>query len=330
MNTETDHRHLRASEAMASVYGAGRSRRRGHRFEPFYENYGPDAILAGAQPVFVPLEPPDWHFDRDQLRAAFTSRTRAIIVNTPHNPTGRVFTRDELGFIAELCEANDVWAFTDEIYEHIRYAGNHHLLAGFPGMRERTVTISGLSKTFSCTGWRLGHVIAPPDETVAIRKVHDFLTVGAAAPLQQAGVAALSLPDSYYAALAREYTARRDCLLPLLEAAGFRCFQPRGAFYVMTDISGFGFRDDVEFVRHLIEHIGVAAVPGSSFFADPARGAAGRHHEDLEGEAGAGRRARRRRGARNGHRPGERGRRLRGGSDRLRRGDGPSAAGGAA
>ncbi|MEK7406423.1 MAG: aminotransferase class I/II-fold pyridoxal phosphate-dependent enzyme [Acidobacteriota bacterium] len=243
-------------------------------FEPFYENYGPDTELSGAAPRLVPLHPPQWTFDPDELRRAFGPRTKAIILNTPNNPTGKVFERAELELIAGLCQEYDALAVTDEIYEHIVYDGAAHVpIMTLPGMGERSILVNSLSKTYSVTGWRVGWALAPPAITDSIRKVHDFLTVGAAAPLQQAGVAALSLPDSYYAALAREYTARRDCLLPLLEAAGFRCFQPRGAYYVMTDISGFGFRDDVEFVRHLIEHIGVAAVPGSSFFADPARGA---------------------------------------------------------
>jgi len=196
-------------------------------FEPFYENYGPDAILAGAKPVFVPLEPPDWHFDRERLAAAFTSRTKAIIVNTPHNPTGRVFSREELAAIAELCVANDVWAFTDEIYEHIRYAGNHHLLASFPGMRDLTVTISGLSKTFSCTGWRLGHVIAPPEETAAIRKVHDFLTVGAPAPLQEAGAVGLAFGPDYYNQMARTIGNAGSCCAPHCARPGSSSRFPR-------------------------------------------------------------------------------------------------------
>lgn len=244
-------------------------------FEPFYENYGPDAILAGATPVFVPLEPPDWRFDPDRLRAAFSGRTRAIVVNTPHNPTGRVFTGEEMALIAELCVANDVWAVTDEIYEHIRYAGNHHLLAALPGMRERTVTISGLSKTFSCTGWRLGYAIAPPVETVAIRKVHDFLTVGAPAPLQEAGAVGLSFGPEYYNHLAQEYRERREVLCDALEGAGFRFTVPEGAYYVLADFSALGRDPDREFALWLAREAGIATVPGSSFHATPGTGT---HH----------------------------------------------------
>jgi aminotransferase len=236
-------------------------------FDPFYENYGPDAILAGAHPVFVPLEPPDWTFDPDRLREAFTERTRAIIVNTPHNPTGRVFTRDELDLIAELCIGNDVWAITDEIYEHIRYAGSHHVLATWPGMRERTVTISGLSKTFSCTGWRLGYAIAPPAETTAIRKVHDFLTVGAPAPLQQAGAVGMAFDADYYNRLSLDYRARRELLCEALRQAGFAFTPPEGAYYVLGDYSAMSDLDDVAFAHWLAREAGVATVPGSSFHA---------------------------------------------------------------
>jgi len=243
-------------------------------FEPFYENYGPDTELCGAVPRLVSLHPPGWSFDPEELRRAFNPRTKAIVLNTPNNPTGKVFERAELELIARLCQEFDALAITDEIYEHILYDGAEHIpIMTLPGMRERVILVNSLSKSYSVTGWRVGWALAAPDLTDSIRKVHDFLTVGAAAPLQQAGTLALSLPDSYYAALARQYSARRDCLLPLLEAAGFRCFRPRGAYYVMTDISGFGFPDDVRFVRHLIEDVGVAAVPGSSFFADPRRGA---------------------------------------------------------
>lgn len=262
-----------ATEAMASVFLALIDP--GDEvivFEPFYENYGPDAILAGARPTFVPLEAPDWRFDRDRLAAAFTTRTKAIIVNTPHNPTGRVFTREELSLIAELCVAHDVWAFTDEIYEHIRYAGNHHLLAGFPGMRERTVTISGLSKTFSCTGWRLGHVIAPPEETVAIRKVHDFLTVGAPAPLQEAGAVGLAFGPEYYNQMAHDYRERRDLLCSSLTEAGFGFSVPEGAYYVLADFSRFSQSPDREFALWLAKEAGIATVPGSSFHATPGLG----------------------------------------------------------
>ena len=245
-------------------------------FEPFYENYGPDAILSGAKPRFVKLRPPhedgEWTFDERELRAAFHNHTKAIIVNTPNNPTGKVFTRKELELIRDLCVEFNVLAITDEIYEHILYDGTEHIsMASLDGMRERTVTINGLSKTYSVTGWRVGWAVAPPAITDAIRKVHDFLTVGAPAPLQEAGAAALGLPPSYYQRLADGYRTRRDRLMPALTEAGFRCFRPRGAYYVMTDISDFGFADDVEFVKYLVKEIGVAAVPGSSFYNDAQR-----------------------------------------------------------
>jgi aminotransferase len=241
-------------------------------FEPFYENYGPDAILAAASPVFVPLETPDWRLDPDRLRAAFSSRTRAIVLNTPHNPTGRVFTKEEISLIAELCIAHDAWAITDEIYEHIRYAGGHHPIATWPGMRERTVTISGLSKTFSCTGWRLGYAIAPAEQSQAIRKVHDFLTVGAPAPLQAAGAVGMAFGADYYNQIALEYRARRDVIVRALEEAGFRFSVPEGAYYVLTDFSDLSGLPDDEFARWLTREIGVAPVPGSSFYHDPALG----------------------------------------------------------
>jgi aminotransferase len=243
-------------------------------FEPFYENYGPDAKLSGAVPRLVSLRPPEWTFDPDELRQAFNARTKAIILNTPNNPTGKVFSRQELEFIGNLCQEFDALAITDEIYEHILYDGAEHVpIMTVRGMRERSILVNSMSKTYSVTGWRVGWALAAPDLTDSIRKVHDFLTVGAAAPLQEAGVLALSLPESYYRDLARDYTVRRDLILSLLEAAGFPCFLPKGAYYVMTDISGFGFPDDISFVRHLIETAGVAAVPGSSFFADPHDGA---------------------------------------------------------
>src|SRR5579863_35892 len=248
-------------------------------FEPFYENYGPDAILSGARPVFVKLHPPntpdgDWTFDERELRAAFRTHTKAIILNTPNNPTGKVFTRAELELIRELCLEFNVLAITDEIYEHILYDGTRHIsIASLDGMAERTVTINGLSKTYSVTGWRVGWAIAPAEITNAIRKVHDFLTVGAPAPLQEAGAAALALSPSYYQKLADGYCERRDRLMPALAEAGFRCFRPRGAYYVMTDISAFGFDDDVAFTKYLVKEIGVAAVPGSSFYNDPRDGA---------------------------------------------------------
>ncbi len=242
-------------------------------FEPFYENYGPDAILSGAVPRYVTLAEPDWTFDPDELTAAFNSRTRAIIINTPNNPTGKVFTHTELTTIARLCQKWDALAITDEIYEFIVYDGRAHVpMATIDGMAERTVTINSLSKTFSVTGWRVGWAIAPPALTGAIRKVHDFLTVGAAAPLQEAGALALSSPDDYYLSLAREYQRRRDLLLDILERHQFQCYKPYGAYYIMTDIDGFGFPDDVAFARFLVQDVGVAAVPGSSFYHDPALG----------------------------------------------------------
>ena len=248
-------------------------------FEPFYENYGPDSILSGAKPRFVKLRPPsngddEWTFDPRELRAAFHNNTKAIILNTPNNPPGKVFTREELELIRDLCVEFNVLAITDEIYEHIIYDGARHIsIASLDGMRDRTVSINGLSKTYSVTGWRVGWTVAPPAITDAIRKVHDFLTVGAPAPLQEAGAVALDLPSAYYQKLAENYRTRRDHLLPALRAAGFRCFHPRGAYYVMTDVSSFGFADDVSFTQHLVKEIGVAAVPGSSFYNDPRDGA---------------------------------------------------------
>ena len=257
-------------------------------FEPYYENYGPDAILSGAKPRFVSLRPPqaslgarggEWMFDEQELREAFQHKTaqhqtKAIIVNTPNNPTGKVFSRKELELIRDLCVEYNVLAITDEIYEHILYDGRKHIsMAALDGMRERTITINGLSKTYSVTGWRVGWAVAPPAITDAIRKVHDFLTVGAPAPLQEAGASALGLPASYYQGLAEGYRKRRDRLIPVLTETGFRCFRPRGAYYVMTDISGFGFKDDLEFVKYLVKEIGVAAVPGSSFYNDARDGA---------------------------------------------------------
>ena len=246
-------------------------------FEPFYENYAPDAILSDAKPRYVPLRAPDWSFDPDELRAAFNANTKAIIVCNPNNPTGKVFTRAEMEFIAGLCQEFDALCFTDEIYEHILYPRDnaeiqHISMAQIEGMRERTVIVNSMSKTYSVTGWRVGYCIAPPEITSAIRKVHDFLTVGAAAPLQAAGAYALSLPAEYYDRLQSEYRARRDLLLPVLDNAGFKTFRPDGAYYIMTDISGFGFADDVEFTRHLIREVGVACVPGSSFYSVPERG----------------------------------------------------------
>jgi aspartate/methionine/tyrosine aminotransferase len=242
-------------------------------FEPFYENYGPDAILSGAAPRFVRLHAPDWTFDPAELAAAFGPKARAIILNTPNNPTGKVFTRAELEMIRDLCVRWNAYAITDEIYEHMLYDGAEHIsMATLEGMRERTITINALSKTYSVTGWRVGWAIAAPEVSAAIRKVHDFLTVGAAAPLQEAGAVALKFPAEYYTTLASEYAQRRERLLGILTGAGFKCFKPRGAYYIMTDISAFGFPDDVAFAKYLVTEIGVAAVPGSSFYRDPADG----------------------------------------------------------
>jgi aspartate/methionine/tyrosine aminotransferase len=242
-------------------------------FEPFYENYGPDAILSGASPRFVKLQPPDWTFDPQELAAAFGAATKAIILNTPNNPTGKVFTRTEIETIRDLCVRWNAYAITDEIYEHMVYDGAEHISpATVEGLQDRTITINALSKTYSVTGWRVGWAIAPPEVTNAIRKVHDFLTVGAAAPLQEAGAVALRFPNVYYKQLAEDYLVRRDHLLTILDNAGFRCFRPRGAYYIMTDISAFNFPNDVEFAKYLVKEIGVAAVPGSSFYNDPKDG----------------------------------------------------------
>jgi aminotransferase len=242
-------------------------------FEPFYENYGPDAILAGAVPRFVTLRPPDWSFDPDELRKAFTSRTRAIIMNSPHNPTGKVFSREELNLIASLCREFDAIAVTDEIYEHILYDGNVHIpMATLKDMKDRTITINSMSKTYSVTGWRVGWTIAPEWITGAIRKVHDFLTVGAAAPLQEAGAVALALPVSYYDELNARYAERRARMLGILDACGFTVYRPGGAYYTMVDTRRLGYVHDVEFARFLVTEIGVAVVPGSSFYQDPEKG----------------------------------------------------------
>jgi aminotransferase len=243
-------------------------------FEPFYENFVPDTMLTGASRKFVRLHPPEWRFDRDELRRAFSTKTKAIIVNTPGNPSGHLFTRSDLEFIAELCQEFDAVAITDEIYEHIVYEGARHIpLISIPGMRDRTLLVNSLSKSYSVTGWRVGWVLAAPDLAESMRKVHDFLTVCAAPALQQAGVVAMSLPDDYYTQLAQDYTVRRDTMLGALGRAGFRCIRPRGAYYILADISELGFPDDYACVRHLMEHVGVAAVPGSSFFTHPEDGA---------------------------------------------------------
>jgi aminotransferase len=241
-------------------------------FEPFYENYGPDAVLSGAVPRYVTLHEPSWSIDEDELRAAFGPRTRAVVLNSPHNPTGKVFTRAELELIAGLCIEHDAMVFTDDIYEHIVYSGEHIPMTLIPEMRARTVAVNSLSKTYSVTGWRVGWVIAPPVLTGAIRKVHDFLTVGAAAPLQAAGAVAMAMPNTYYATLASSYLERRDTLVVSLEAAGFGCFVPDGAYYVMTDISRLTDEDDVTYARRLTAYPGVATVPGSSFYSRPELG----------------------------------------------------------
>ncbi|GIU81584.1 MAG: aminotransferase class I/II-fold pyridoxal phosphate-dependent enzyme [Acidobacteria bacterium] len=248
-------------------------------FEPFYENYAPDAILSSATPVHVPLYETEkgWTFDKDELRAAFNERTKAIIICNPNNPTGKVFTKEEMEFIAGLCKEFDALCFTDEIYEHIIYQDNgiqreHVCMATIEGMKERTVVVNSLSKTYSVTGWRVGYVIAPADITGAIRKVHDFLTVGAPNCLQHAGAYAMKLPDSYYQKLQADYQKRRDFLVPILKQSGFKCVYPEGAYYVMTDISDFGFNDDFEFTKFLIREIGVAVVPGSSFYHNKSLG----------------------------------------------------------
>jgi aspartate/methionine/tyrosine aminotransferase len=242
-------------------------------FEPFYENYGPDTIVAGATPRYVRLHAPDWTFDPEDLRRAFSNKTRAIVINSPNNPTGKVFSRAELQTIADLCQRWDVIAVSDEIYCHIVFDGWTHIpIASLDGMRERTVTIGGLSKTYSVTGWRLGWCIAPPVLTEAVRKVHDFLTVAAPTPFHDAGVIALSLPESYYQEMTARYQALRDLLLGALERHGFTCYPPRGAYYLMADISRFGSATDVEFARYLVTEVGVAAIPGSSFFIEPGHG----------------------------------------------------------
>lgn len=238
-------------------------------FEPFYENYGPDAVLCGAVPRPVRLHPPDFTLDEEELRAAFSSKTKAVIINTPNNPSGKVFSAEELAIIAKYCREYDVLAITDEIYEHIVYDGFRHIpMATLEGMRDRTITVSGISKTFSVTGWRVGYVIAPPDITGAVRKVHDFLTVGTAAPLQEAAARAIAAGGEYYRELAAFYARRRDYLLDVLRSTGFSCHSPAGAYYIMADISPWRCSDDVAFAQYLTREIGVAVVPGSSFYSE--------------------------------------------------------------
>lgn len=236
-------------------------------FEPYYENYGPDAILCGATPRFVKLHPPSFAFRQEELAAAFNNKTRAIIINSPNNPTGRVFSREDLEFIAQLCIKYDVLAITDEIYEHILYDGAKHVpMWTLPGMEERTIAVNSVSKTYSVTGWRIGTIMAPAKLTASIRKVHDFLTVGAAAPLQEACAAAFRFPESYYKELSDFYVERRDYLLAALEKVGFNCMRPGGAYYIMADFGAFGWDDDVKFAIYLASEVGVATVPGSSFY----------------------------------------------------------------
>ena len=262
-----------ATEAMASVFMALIDP--GDEvivLEPFYENYGPDAILAGAKPVFVPLDPPHWSLNLDRLKAAFSKHTKAIVLNTPHNPTGRVMTRAEISAVAELCLQHDAWAITDSPYEHMVYAGHHHEIATWPGMRERTVTISSLSKTFSCTGWRIGYAIAPTAQTNAIRKVHDFLTVGAPAPLQAAAAVGFAFDADYYNHFTADYKARRDFMVTVLHDVGFEFEVPEGAYYIFANFSKLSDLDDVSFAKWMTQEGGVATVPGSSFYSNKEHG----------------------------------------------------------
>jgi len=242
-------------------------------FEPFYENYGPDTILCGARPRFITLHEPDWHFDERELARTFNNRTKAIVINTPNNPTGKVFSREELQLIADLCLKWGVVAVTDEIYEHILYDGAQHIsIASLPGMRDRTITINSISKTYSLTGWRVGWALASEKLTGSIRKVHDFLTVGAAHPLQEGAIAGLRSDLSYYQTLAAEYRERRDFLRQALEEVGFRVYHPMGAYYIMTDVGHMDFKNDVDCAFYLVEKIGVATVPGSCFYSRPELG----------------------------------------------------------
>lgn len=239
-------------------------------FSPFYENYGADTILSGAEPIYVPLVPPDYHFDPEVLEAAFKEHPKALILCNPSNPCGKVFTIDELNIIADLAKKYDTYVITDEVYEHIVYEPNKHIyFAALPGMRERTISCSSLSKTYSITGWRLGYTIAPPEITERIKKVHDFLTVGAAAPLQEAAVTGLNFGDDYYKWLSNKYTEKRNLFLKGLDDIGLEHTVPEGAYYILIDISEFGYDSDLKFCEELAEKVGVGAVPGSSFFREP-------------------------------------------------------------
>jgi N-succinyldiaminopimelate aminotransferase len=241
-------------------------------FEPYYDSYKASVLMAGAVPAFVTLEAPDWRFDRVLLAAAVTDRTRAILVNTPHNPTGKVFSKDELEEIARLCVERDLVCITDEVYEHMVYDGRHVPMATLPGMRERTITISSFGKTFSLTGWKIGWAAAPPELTKAVRAAHQFITFATATPLQHAAACALSASPEYYEKLLAGYRARRDFLVGELERVGFGVRPPAGAYYVCADFRRFGFEDDVAFCRHLIEDVGVAAIPPSFFYDRPENG----------------------------------------------------------
>ena len=239
-------------------------------FSPFYENYGADTILTGARPIYVPLHPPAFGFDRDELRRAFAQKPRAIVICNPSNPCGKVFTEEELTFIGELAREAGAYLITDEVYEHIVYAPHRHVYtAALPGLWDRTITVGSLSKTYAITGWRLGYVIAPAAVIAQARKVHDFLTVGAPHPLQEAAVTGLRFPPEYYTRLTAAYTRRRDVFLDYLRRAGLRFSEPEGAYYVLVDIADFGHADDTAFCHWLAREVGVAAVPGSSFFAEP-------------------------------------------------------------
>ena len=239
-------------------------------FSPFYENYGADTILSGAEPIYVPLHPPNFKFDPAELRRAFEQGVKALVLCNPSNPTGKVFTQKELQYIGDLAQEFDTFVITDEVYEHIVYAPHTHTyIASLPGMFERTISCSSLSKTYSITGWRLGYVIAAPEVIAGARKIHDFLTVGAAAPLQEAAVTALNFPHSYYEQLQVEYTSRRDCFLSYLDQAELKYTTPQGAYYVLVDLSDFDEQDDRTFCHWLAKEIGVVAVPGSSFFREP-------------------------------------------------------------